>query len=249
VSAFRLDGDGPLHAQIRRAVGAAILTGRIPPGGRIPPESELMALFGASRMTVHRALAALAAEGLVRRNRRAGTIASPEVRGRAVFEIWDIGAEIRAAGGAHRFEIVTRRHRRAKGAALAVPDGTPLLAVTTRHLDGARPVQLEERLISLAAVPTAATEAFAAVPPGRWLLDHVPWTEAEHAISAAAAPARIAGLLGMAAGAPALVIERRTWNGALPVTWARLWHAGARHRLVGRFAAGDPRDGRADNRS
>ena len=68
-----LDGEGPLHAQIRRAVAAAILSGRIPPGGRVPPEAELMRLFGASRMTVHRAISDLAAEGLVRRNRRAGT--------------------------------------------------------------------------------------------------------------------------------------------------------------------------------
>ncbi|MBR0670405.1 UTRA domain-containing protein [Roseomonas soli] len=227
-----------MHAQIRRALSSAILTGRIPPGGRIPPESELMALFGASRMTVHRAVAALAAEGLVRRNRRAGTVASPEARGRAVFEIWDIGAEIRAAGHEHRFEILSRAVRPAKRDEMDIPAGRLLLDITTRHLSDGKPAQVEERLVNLDAAPGAAEEPFTAAPPGRWLLDHVPWTEAEHAIHAAAAPAGVAKLLGMNAGDAALVVERRTWNGATPVTFARLWHAGDRHRLVGRFSAG-----------
>lgn len=238
MSAFVLDGEGPLHGQIRRALGSAILTGRIAPGGRIPPESELMALFGASRMTVHRAVAALAAEGLVHRNRRAGTVASPEARGRAVFEIWDIGAEIRAAGQQHRFEILTRTFRPAIEGEMALPAGTPLLEVTTRHLADAIPMQVEERVINLAAAQGAAEEPFVAAPPGRWLLDHVPWTEAEHAIQATAAPPSVAALLGMKAAAAALLVERRTWNGAIPVTLARLWHPGDRHRLVGRFSAG-----------
>ncbi|MBR0648882.1 UTRA domain-containing protein [Roseomonas terrae] len=238
MTALTLDGDGPLHAQIRRALGSAILTGRIPPGGRIPPENELMALFGASRMTVHRAVAALAAEGLVRRNRRAGTVASPEARGRAVFEIWDIGAEIAAAGQQHRFDILSRTIRPATGEEMDLAAGTPLLDITTRHLADATPMQVEERLINLDAAPDAAAAPFSTTPPGRWLLDHVPWTEAEHAIHATAAPARVATLLGMTRGAAALVVERRTWNGATPVTFARLWHAGDRHRLVGRFAAG-----------
>lgn len=234
---FVLDGDGPLHAQIRRALGSAILTGSIPPGGRVPPESELMIQFGASRMTVHRALAALAAEGLVRRNRRAGTVASPEARGRAIFEIWDIGAEIHASGQVHDFETLSRARRPATESEMDLAAGTPLLDIVTRHHADRQPVQVEERLINLDAARDAADEPFTAAPPGRWLLDHVPWTEAEHSIRAVAAPPRVAKLLGMKSGEAALVVERRTWNGTVPVTFARLWHAGDRHRLVGRFSA------------
>jgi GntR family histidine utilization transcriptional repressor len=235
-----LDGEGPLHAQIRRAIAGAILSGRIPPGGRVPSEAELMRLFGASRMTVHRAISDLASEGLVRRNRRAGTVATNESRGRAVFEIWDIGAEVRRAGGAYRHELLSRRLRDATAEdarRLGVARGARVLATTTRHLSDGTPVQLEERLINLAAAPAAEAECFAATPPGRWLLDHVPWTEAEHAISAENAPARVAERLNVAPGSACLVVERRTWNDDAPVTFARLWHPGARHRLVGRFSA------------
>jgi GntR family histidine utilization transcriptional repressor len=240
VSGLRLDGEGPLHAQIRRAVGSAILSGRIRPGARVPSEAELMRMFGTSRMTVHRAMSDLAAEGLVRRNRRAGTVAASEARGRAVFEIWDIGAEVRRAGGAYRHELLSRRLRAATAEdarRLGVAAGSRVLAATTRHLSDGVAVQLEDRLVHLGAAPAAAEETFAETPPGRWLLDHVPWTQAEHAISAETAPPRIAARLGIAAGAACLVVERRTWNGDAPVTFARLWHPGARHRLVGRFAA------------
>ena len=60
---FVLDGEAPLHAQIRHAVAGAILSGKISPGGRVPPEAGLMRQFGASRMTVHRAISDLAGEG------------------------------------------------------------------------------------------------------------------------------------------------------------------------------------------
>jgi len=57
-----LDGDGPLHLQIRRAIARPILAGSWPPGRRVPSEHALMARFGVSRMTVNRALASLAGD-------------------------------------------------------------------------------------------------------------------------------------------------------------------------------------------
>ena len=54
-----LDGHGPLHEQIRRAVCAPIVSGAWRPGRRVPSEHVLMALFGAARMTVNRAMRAL----------------------------------------------------------------------------------------------------------------------------------------------------------------------------------------------
>ena len=69
-----LDGEGPLHQQIRRAIARPILAGAWPPGSRIPSEHELMARYGVSRMTVNRALGSLAEEGLVERKRKAGTV-------------------------------------------------------------------------------------------------------------------------------------------------------------------------------
>ena len=100
-------------------------------------------------------------------------------------------------------------------------------------------VQVEERLVHLALAEGLAAADLTAMPPGRWLLDKVPWTEAEHAIAAVNADGALAARLEVADGTAALLVERRTWyrtrRGPTPVTVARLWHAGDQV-LVGRFA-------------
>jgi GntR family histidine utilization transcriptional repressor len=45
-----------------------------------------------------------------------------------------------------------------------------------------------------------------------------------------------AQLLAIPAGTACLVIERRTWSGAGPITHVRLIYPGDRHVLVARFA-------------
>ena len=90
-------------------------------------------------------------------------------------------------------------------------------------------------MINLAAVPAAADESFRDTAPGAWLLSHVPWSQAEHEISAMPAGTVAAEALGIPEGAPCLVIERRTWNADHVVTFVRLTYAGASHSLVARF--------------
>lgn len=236
--AIDLDGEGPLYQQIRRAVAGAVLSGRAAPGERLPSEEELTRRFGASRMTVNRAMAQLAADGLVLRRRKSGTVVAPRGPERAVFEIWDIGAEIARSGAAHRYELIERRLQPADAAIaerLGVAPGAEVLFLLSRHLADGAIVQVEERFINLSVVPQAKAADFAAVPPGRWLIETVPWTQAEHAIRAAAADPDRAALAGQPPGAPMLVVERRTWNGDAVVTLAELWHPQT-HRLVGRFA-------------
>lgn len=64
----------PIWGQIAQALRADLQT--IPPGTRLPTESQLAARFGANRHTVRRALAALADEGLVHSRRGAGVFAA-----------------------------------------------------------------------------------------------------------------------------------------------------------------------------
>lgn len=54
-----------LHAQLRDALRARILDGRLAPGARLPSEAEMTAEHGVSRITVRQALGALQAEGLI----------------------------------------------------------------------------------------------------------------------------------------------------------------------------------------
>jgi GntR family histidine utilization transcriptional repressor len=225
-------------SEIRREIEDRIRSGAWAPGHRVPSEHELMEHYGCSRMTVNKALSALAEAGLIARRRRAGTFVSAPATEETVLEIHDMEAEIAASGRRYAYSLLGRAVRRANAEdrrRLPVPAGTRVLHLRACHTADGSPHALEDRLISLAAVPQAEAERFDEVPGGTWLLKQVPWTDAEHSIRAVSAGARLASQLGISKGAACLVIERRTWQSGAPVTQVRLIYPGDRHRLVGRF--------------
>lgn len=227
-----------LHQKILGDLQGKILSGKLAPGARIATEHELAEAYDCSRMTVSNVLAKLARAGLVERRRKAGTFVTRPQSQAAVLEIHDIKAEVLALGRPYRFELVSRAIRRSTAADRARFDTKSagrVLVLVVRHFAGAKVFCLEERLINLDSVPQAAEQSFQDVPPGRWLLDSVPWTAAEHRISASNAPASVAASLSVRPGTACLIVERRTWRAALPVTHVRLTYPGDFHQLVARF--------------
>jgi GntR family histidine utilization transcriptional repressor len=234
-----LDGQGPVWQQIRRALADPIVSGQWPPGTRIPPETTLTQDYRVSRMTVAKAIHSLAADGLVQRRRKVGTVVAERALERPVFEIWDIADLIAQNGGAYKYKLLECRkltHDADRCESLGVSSRTPVLWMRSLHLSDEKPFQLEERLINIDAAPGITCRPLESEGPGRWLLGHVPWTDAEHKISAREAPDEIAAALEIKTGAACLVVDRRTWNHGSPVTYARLWHPGVSHNLVGHFA-------------
>lgn len=234
-----LPQDLPRYAEIRRDLEGRILSGEWPPGYRVPSEFELVERYGCSRMTVNKALSALAAAGLIDRRRRSGSFVAAPRSQETVLEIHDIKAEIAATGKPYRYEVLSREARpatEAEAARLGVAEGAPVLAMLVRHLADGRPFVVEDRVISLDTVPEARDEPFAASPPGTWLIERIPWTEAEHCIQAAQAGAALARALGIGKADACLMIERKTWQAGNPVTWVRLAYPGDSHRLVARFS-------------
>lgn len=227
-----------LHARIRAAIAALIVSGEWPPGYRIPPEHEIMAEWGCARATVSKALAALAAEGMVIRNRRAGTVvARPRIH-TAILNIPDVQSEIVARGLSYDYRCLLDELRQACCVHLG-GQGHELgesRFVRSLHLGNAMPLMLEERHIFLEAVQQARTADFKHESPGAWLLAHVPWTEAEHRITATAAESQAARLLDLPSGSPCLTIERRTWREARTVTIVRQVFRGDTFDLTARFA-------------
>jgi GntR family histidine utilization transcriptional repressor len=227
-----------LSDRIRQDIETRIMSGAWVPGHRIPPEHELMADYGCSRMTVSKALSALAERGLVDRRKRAGSFVSTPTAHRAMLEIPDIAAEIEALGKRPTVEILTRVERAATEDdrdRLAINTGM-VLAIDVLHRADGRPFSIERRLINLTLAPAARDVNFAIESPGRWLLGHVPWTDARHRISAVAATAAQADLLALETGAPCLAIERWTWRTAERITFVRQLHPGD-HALTARFVA------------
>jgi GntR family histidine utilization transcriptional repressor len=226
------------HAAIRQQIEGLILSGTLKPGDRLPSEQELVAAHGVARMTVSRALADLVAAGLVVRRRKAGSFVAAPPSEEKLLGVPDM----REMLPGHSHAVLKRAVRVANAADRArigaLPRGARVLALLVRHDSQGVPAAMEDRLVSLAAVPEAAAAEFRDSPPGTWLLDRVPWTEAEHRIRAAAADGAVAAALGMAAGAPCLVMERRTWRGDQPVTAARITWPGDRHEVTVRAVRG-----------
>jgi GntR family histidine utilization transcriptional repressor len=227
----------PLHRRIYAELEGRILSGDWAPGSRIPFEHELTARYGCSRMTVNKAISELAGRGLVTRRRRAGTFVAPPRAHAAILAIPDLGAEIAERGQTYGFRLLERREREPRtGEEQDLAGDGGLLELECLHLSDDAPFALERRLIALAAAPEAAVTDFSTTPPGAWLLDSAPWTEAEHRISAVAASAGEARLLGLKSGTACLCVERRTWRDGQGVT--RVWQTfpGDRYDLVARFS-------------
>jgi GntR family transcriptional regulator, histidine utilization repressor len=238
---FTLDGRGPLYRQIKRAIAEPILSGRLAPGTRLPSEDSYTRIFETSRMTVNRALQMLADDGLITRHRRNGTFVAAQVVEHAVMELRDIAAEIESAGGIYTYQLLQRNQINAEQTVaehLGLQTGAQVLYLQCRHLSDGVPFVIEDRYININSVPQAVTEPFDQIPPSRWLLKNVPWTRAEHAVSAINAPTAIGDLLGLIENEACLRIERTTWLSDRPVTYVHLTYPGTRHRLVGRFSPG-----------
>ena len=189
-------------------------------------------------MTVGKALQSLAHDGLVHRRRKVGTIVANRPQERPVFEIWDIADIVNRNGGTYKYQLLECRKLEDdadRREALGVSSRTPALWVRSLHLWNEKPFQLEERVVNIDAAPGITCQPLDSQGPGRWLLERVPWTDAEHRIFAREAPADIAKHLQLHPDAACLVVERRTWNQGAPVTFARLWHPGSSHNLVGHF--------------
>ena len=228
-----------IGARIEQDLERKILSGALPPGSRIPYEHQLMKQFGCSRMTVSKALNDLSSRGLIVRRHRAGSfVASPSVE-HSILRIEDLAEVASRTNQSYRHRILKREERAATSherGDLRLAHKTRVLEVCCRHELDAMPVAWEERLIVLSTVSNATFETFEAVAPGTWLLQHVPWTEAEHVISGLNAGADLAVQLKIAPGDACLELHRRTWLQGVLVTDVRLVYAASRYRFSGRFA-------------
>lgn len=227
-----------LHRKILGDIEKRIVSGEWAPGFRLPFEVDLAKSYGVSRMTVNKVLTRLAAAGLIERRKKSGSfVAQPQVQS-AILEIHDIEAEVRSLKRDYRFTILARAVRKtseAEKAAFGLSRKVDVVALACVHHAGETPFCLEDRLINLDVVPKAANADFAETPPGKWLRLEVPWSAAEHKITATAAGAETARLLEIAEGAPCLVVQRRTWSDQGAVTFVRFTYPAERHAILATF--------------
>lgn len=113
--AWKFAGDRPVYQQIMEHVRGAVLTGELPPGGRVPSVRELAAQAGVNPNTMQRALYELEQEGLLQTQ---GTL------GRVVTEDEEILSRLRRAAVE---QVVRRCDAALKELGLTLADAARLL--------------------------------------------------------------------------------------------------------------------------
>ncbi|MCP2267458.1 GntR family transcriptional regulator [Promicromonospora thailandica] len=216
----------PLHRRLASELRAQILGRALAPGAQVPTEAELQERYGVSRSVVRQALAALEQEGLVERRRGRGTT-------------------VRERGELHRLV------QRVPGLSTQVEDGgvhvdTQVLELgpepaseATRAL-GTDTVLRLRRLRGTGGEPLAVIETWLPADLADLTADELTDTSlhatirhrfgtrivaGQRQVRAVGADTETAELLRVAVGAPVLLLEGTSTDGAgRPVEVFRTWH-------------------------
>lgn len=228
----------PPYARVKQYLKDELEAGRWAPGAQMPSEAELVAQFGVSRMTVHRALRELQDAGLITRLQGVGTFAAQLNRVSSTLTINDIQDEIRKRGHRHEASVHVKRAEAAPAALaqrLGLNPGDTVFHTLIVHHEHGVPLQCEDRYVNPACAPDYLDVDFTLQTPTHYLLDVAPLWEAHVAIEAALPTAQEARLLGIQRSDPCLVVVRGTVSRGIPVTLARLVHPGSRYTLESQF--------------
>lgn len=208
---FESTGAGPLYLQLQRRIHDAVQQGRLKSGDSLPPERDMAAMTGLSRVTVRKAVEGLVATGTLVQRRGSGTFVAPPVERmeQALSLLTSFTEDMARRGKSVESHWISRK--------LEAPAPEEIMAL---GLGAGDHVARLERVRCSDAVPLAIEHA--SLPP--WVLPdpslvtgslyavlqqggHRP-VRAVQRITAANLNARDAALLGVATGTAGLKIER-----------------------------------------
>ncbi|CAH1650662.1 Histidine utilization repressor [Hyphomicrobiales bacterium] len=224
----------PLYEQIKSTIEKRIRGDVWPADFRVPSEETLAEEFGASSLTVRRALRELQTAGMLVRVQGRGTfVVGPRMQC-AIFELPDISEEIGTTGGVHTSEVLSLG---------VVPGDSPLISMLPHPFDGiiyhsrllhredGTPLQLEDRFVNAEEAPDYLKQDFTRITPHTYLLRETEVSFVDNTIRAIRADEESRRLLEIDSNQPCLLLDRRTWREGIPVTRSRFLYPGDRYRL------------------
>ncbi|BBZ72075.1 GntR family transcriptional regulator [Mycobacterium paraseoulense] len=212
-------GNVPASTQLAEALKAAIIKQRLPRGGLLPSERELIDRSGLSRVTVRAAVGLLERQGWLVRRQGLGTFVTNPVRQELGSGVRTITEVLASSGITPHVDVLSHRIEEPPQR-VADTLGLPrVLCIHRRFRDGDAPLALMiaylppglgkavEPLLSSASdtQPERAMESTYTMWERR--LD-VPVARATYEIHAAGASLDVAGALNLPLGSPVLVLER-----------------------------------------
>jgi GntR family transcriptional regulator len=204
-----------LHSRIREELRERILRGSLQPHDRVPSESELMAQYGVSRITVRQALADLQSARMIFKVPGKGSFVALPKPFQELGRLQGFAEAMSSMGHATfnrlvHLETVPAMERVADRLRLSV--GTPVTEVKRVRFLDEQPVSVD-----VTWLPTRLGERLApdelATRDIFLILENdlgTPLGHADLAIDAASADAEVAALLDIAPASPVLHIERLT---------------------------------------
>lgn len=234
---YRLElGPVPLHHQVYLDLKAALDSGELKAGDRVPSERDLATRYGCSVITVRRALDELAREQRIERTRGRGTfVLAPRVDLDSAGTM-SFAEEMRERGHAPETRLVEAREDiagEAAAAALGLTLGAPIYVITRIRLANDVPLILEEANLPAVRFPhllaaDLANQSLYAILADRYGVQVV---RAREALEPILLRTREARLLDVAVGRPALLIEGVAFAaGGKPVEYSRSYVRGDRTR-------------------
>lgn len=226
------------YAQVKQHLKDGLAQGLWAPGALMPSESELVAQFGVSRMTVNRALKELQAEGLVNRVQGVGSFAAPLHKVSSMLRLRDVHDEIAERGHLHQAQVQLQTSEAAtKGLAaqLGLSPGDEVFHTCIVHLENGVPLQVEDRYVNPTEAPDYLAQDFSHTTPTHYLFEATALWRAQYTIESSLPTKKEAQWLGIAPADPCLVVVRRTMSRSGVITLARLVHPGRRYLLEGQF--------------
>jgi GntR family transcriptional regulator len=235
--------NAPLHRRVYAELAARIADGRLARGTQLPTERELCQEFGVSRVTLRKALAALAAAGAIEAFQGRGTfvsaprLAEPPNALMSFSRLADLGG---LAATAAVLAKLTRLATIEEGERFRIAPGAPLFELERRRLLDGLPVAITRTVVPLAYAPQ---------------LPALDWSQAslyvelatagcapvrsDYSVEAQAADHRVAQILDLPLGAPVLVATSSSY--ALDdrlIEQSRLVYRGDRYRFRATLVVG-----------
>lgn len=228
----------PVWKSIAIALTDDIAQGRYETGGKLPAEAQLSARFGVNRHTVRRALADMAAQGLVHSRRGAGVFVAAKPTdypiGKRVRFHQNLAREGRIPGK-KLLTLETRAAGLREAEALRLTAGDPVLVYDGLSLADGQPIALAQAVFPAGLLPglREALEEESSITKVLKRCGVEDYTRRETRIAAKLATATQALHLQISEGAPILRTTSVSVDTAgTPVEFGRTWFAGDRVTLT-----------------
>lgn len=234
----------PLYRQLYEVLHDRILRGVWKPGDRLPTETELVAEYGVSRITVRTVLDMLAKEGLIRREIGRGTFVAHARLEQGLSQIisftedmqcrgFTVGTRVMFSGLVPATEHIAEQ--------LRIDPGDELAHLKRLRLADGEPMCIEHSYFVHKYCPGILDHDFSSRSLREVKIHKygIRWTHARQTIQAINAPEDLAGFLGIDPGAALLFFERVSFSqDRIPMEFLQAYYRADRYVLYNELQGG-----------